>query len=183
MGGPGLRFLRGAQRWLGDEARKNKLVREDASVAHLLDVENWTLTTTTEDTPQQDNGWDCGVFTCMFAKYISADLTLNFSCRDMPWFREEITWDILRQRSLRSSGGCFSVCDSTDILSGEGCELNATCARGRGGNSEGIRWGIEIGNRATTKGPRPKAVSENGARYHKTGHKCAWAYAISYESI
>ena len=99
MGGPGLRFLRGAQRWLGDEARKNKLVREDASVAHLLDVENWTLTTTTEDTPQQDNGWDCGVFTCMFANYISADLTLNFSCRDMPRFREEITWDILRQRT------------------------------------------------------------------------------------
>ncbi len=96
MGGPGLRFMRGLQAWLKDEARESKLVRKDASVAHLLDVENWTLTTTTEDTPLQDNGYDCGVFTCMFAKYISADLLLTFSCRDMPRFREEITWDLLR---------------------------------------------------------------------------------------
>ena len=98
MGGSGLRFMRGLQRWLKDEACKSSLVRRDASVAHLLDVENWTLTTTTEDTPLQNNGYDCGVFTCMFASYISADLPLNFSCCDMPRFREEITWNILHGR-------------------------------------------------------------------------------------
>lgn len=33
--------------------------------------EGWELVTTAEGTPQQANGSDCGVFSCMFADYLS----------------------------------------------------------------------------------------------------------------
>ena len=49
-------------------------------------------------TPQQDNGVDCGVFSCMFANYLSRDLSLSFSALDMRTFRQRITLDLLRAR-------------------------------------------------------------------------------------
>ena len=76
----------------------------------------WTLKEDfrTSGTPKQDNGYDCGVpyeynlphpiililkrlyyfikvFTCMFAHYLSLDLDLRFSQKDMITFRERIT--------------------------------------------------------------------------------------------
>jgi Ulp1 family protease len=42
-------------------------------------------------TPQQYNGYDCGVFISMFADFISEDIPLlNFNQSDMPLFREKI---------------------------------------------------------------------------------------------
>ena len=49
-----------------------------------------------EETPQQDNGVDCGVFSCTFANYLSRDLSLSFSASDMRTFRQRITLDLLR---------------------------------------------------------------------------------------
>ena len=43
----------------------------------LPDIEKWKC----EDTkkiPQQNNGYDCGVFCCMFAKFIAADKQYYF---------------------------------------------------------------------------------------------------------
>lgn len=48
-------------------------------------------------TPQQDNGTDCGVFTCMFAYYLALQLQLRFSAADMPYFRQRITLEILNK--------------------------------------------------------------------------------------
>lgn len=39
--------------------------------------EGWELVTTAEDTPQQANGSDCGVFSCMFADYLSQNKVLS----------------------------------------------------------------------------------------------------------
>jgi sentrin-specific protease 1 len=47
-------------------------------------------------TPQQNNGLDCGVFSCMFSNYLSRDLDLRFSHADIPTFRARITLDLLR---------------------------------------------------------------------------------------
>ena len=49
-------------------------------------------------TPQQANCDDCGVFTCIYANYVSADLPLGFTATDMPLFRKRITLDILRKK-------------------------------------------------------------------------------------
>jgi len=42
----------------------------------LPDADQWELVTCTSDTPSQENGDDCGVFTCMIADFISVDLPL-----------------------------------------------------------------------------------------------------------
>ena len=46
--------------------------------------------------PQQGNGVDCGVFTCICADFTSEDLPLRYSPDDMLFFREKICADILR---------------------------------------------------------------------------------------
>ena len=51
-------------------------------------------------TPQQNNGEDCGVFTCYFANYISAGKALAFSALDMPLFRRRLTLGILNKAVL-----------------------------------------------------------------------------------
>ncbi|GMF24171.1 unnamed protein product [Phytophthora fragariaefolia] len=50
-------------RYLHDESEHKKKQK--------FDEEGWELVTCTPDTPQQNNGSDCGVFSCMFADYIS----------------------------------------------------------------------------------------------------------------
>jgi sentrin-specific protease 1 len=48
-----------------------------------------------EDIPLQDNGSDCGVFTCKFADYLGERLDLTFSAPDMPYFRRRLMTDLL----------------------------------------------------------------------------------------
>jgi sentrin-specific protease 1 len=36
-----------------------------------FDADGWKLVPTAPGTPQQENGSDCGVFTCIFADYLS----------------------------------------------------------------------------------------------------------------
>jgi len=67
--------------------------------AGLLDVQSWeTVPTQIPQTPQQDNCSDCGVFTCMFANYLSLGLELRFSAANMPNFRMKITLDTLNKK-------------------------------------------------------------------------------------
>ena len=64
-----------------------------------VDVANWEVVPGGEMlTPQQANCDDCGVFTCIYANYVSADLPLGFTATDMPLFRKRITLDILRKK-------------------------------------------------------------------------------------
>ena len=45
--------------------------------------------------PQQQNGYDCGVFALEFADYVAQDASINFSQRDMPYFRQRMIYEIL----------------------------------------------------------------------------------------
>ncbi|ODV95592.1 hypothetical protein PACTADRAFT_22728, partial [Pachysolen tannophilus NRRL Y-2460] len=47
--------------------------------------------------PQQQNGSDCGVFTCTFVEYLSRDMGLNFSQSDMPNLRRRMCYEILSE--------------------------------------------------------------------------------------
>jgi sentrin-specific protease 1 len=92
-GGDGFHFMSGLQKYFKDEATKHA---GDTSVAHLLDLDSWELIPTdTDTTPQQTNDLDCGVFTCVFAYYLTLQLKLRFTADDMPYFRQRITLDIL----------------------------------------------------------------------------------------
>ncbi|KAL0476819.1 ulp-1 [Acrasis kona] len=47
--------------------------------------------------PQQDNGHDCGVFLCMFAKHVCQDKNMNFKQEDMPEIRHKLLSCILNK--------------------------------------------------------------------------------------
>jgi len=93
MGGTGLHYLKGLKLYLQDEAKQ---YREDATLAHLLDIDSWELVSTNlDETPQQDNGYDCGVFTSMNANFLGLGLQLRFTARNMTTFRAKMTLNIL----------------------------------------------------------------------------------------
>jgi Ulp1 family protease len=88
MAGTGTRYLRGALRYLGDEATK---------LNHTGFVStDWDLVSMGYEVPQQDNGCDCGVFTIMYADFITDNLPLEFSQEQMPLFRNKICANVLR---------------------------------------------------------------------------------------
>lgn len=53
-----------------------------------------------QDIPQQMNGSDCGMFSCMFAEYISRNVPISFSQNDMPYFRRKMVLEIVEGRLL-----------------------------------------------------------------------------------
>jgi len=52
--------------------------------------------------PRQSNDYDCGVFVCMFAEYLSRDAPLKFSQIHMSKFRRQITLEI-KKKKLKTS--------------------------------------------------------------------------------
>ncbi|KAH9947665.1 cysteine proteinase [Amylocystis lapponica] len=48
-----------------------------------------------EDLPQQENGWDCGVFTCQFLESLSrGEERFTFQQDHMPYVRRRMLWEI-----------------------------------------------------------------------------------------
>lgn len=89
MSGSGREQLDHVKQWLTDEHKDKKKADYDISDWKFYSADQTT-------TPQQRNGFDCGVFTCMNADFISDDLDLAFSQDDMPMFREKIAANVLR---------------------------------------------------------------------------------------
>lgn len=89
MNGSGEIYLENLKQYLIDEMNHKKKAKLD------WEGEGWSLRPTTKDTPQQHNGCDCGVFTTMFAEFISEDLPLDFNQSDMENFRRKIASSIL----------------------------------------------------------------------------------------
>ncbi|KAG7401358.1 hypothetical protein PHYBOEH_001774 [Phytophthora boehmeriae] len=88
MGGAGTACLNVLLRYLRDESEHKKKQK--------FDDEGWELVSTTPDTPSQTNGSDCGVFSCMFADYLSQGLPLSFKQKDIPFHRHRMVLHISR---------------------------------------------------------------------------------------
>lgn len=88
MSGSGKRYLLAARQWVIDEGKDKKGLE--------LDPSEWKLVSGNRAVPQQENGFDCGVFSIMSADFASDDLEFRYSQRDMPHFRKKICNDILR---------------------------------------------------------------------------------------
>ena len=48
-----------------------------------------------QNAPQQENAFDCGVFSCQFMEAISrGEETFNFEQKNMPYLRRRMVWEI-----------------------------------------------------------------------------------------
>jgi sentrin-specific protease 1 len=88
MSGSGKRYLDAMLKWLVDEAREKK--------GEQLDPEQWKLSDQEQNVPQQQNGYDCGVFSIMCADYVSDNLPLSYVQEDMQNNRVKIAAAIRR---------------------------------------------------------------------------------------
>ncbi|KAK7433828.1 hypothetical protein VKT23_020544 [Stygiomarasmius scandens] len=59
-----------------------------------FDFTDW-IDYTLKDTPQQENGYDCGVFTCQFLESLSrGEENFTFTQEDIPYLRRKMAWEI-----------------------------------------------------------------------------------------
>ena len=95
LGGGDDGVLAHLRHYLQDESiDKRKVAWDDAG---------WTdhsWTPRRDGIPQQRNGYDCGVFMCKTADYLSQDARLNFSQDDMDYFRRRLVLEIKRKALL-----------------------------------------------------------------------------------
>ncbi|KAH8049907.1 hypothetical protein JL722_11691 [Aureococcus anophagefferens] len=89
MGGGGDAYLRAMIQYLKDE----HLAKKGAPLPG-----DWQPVRTTDDTPRQLNGYDCGVFATFCAHYASLGAPLDFSQADIPHFRDRMMIDILDKK-------------------------------------------------------------------------------------
>lgn len=76
-------------RYLEDEHMDKKKIP-------LPNKESWKLITCKSDCPKQENNWDCGVFCCAFADFLSRDQELNFGQSYVTDYRKKIALSIMK---------------------------------------------------------------------------------------
>ena len=89
MGATGDAYLRAMLQYLKDEHQTKKGAPLPG---------DWTLTPTSQDTPRQHNGYDCGVFATFCAHYVSVGAAPAFDQADIPQLRERMMLDILNKQ-------------------------------------------------------------------------------------
>lgn len=89
MGGNGMYYMEGLMQYIKDEWKSKK-------GSDLPDADEWKLVTCEPDVPRQENGYDCGVFTCMFADFLSCDRPLSFNQKHITQCRERIALSIMK---------------------------------------------------------------------------------------
>ena len=63
------------------------------------DLGKWSQITA-QNIPQQNNGWDCGMFVCKYAEYLSRRAEFTFKQYNMPYFRRRMVYEISRNKIL-----------------------------------------------------------------------------------
>jgi sentrin-specific protease 1 len=83
------RYTKAILRYLNDDSMDKR--------KHSIEVEDWeTGATGRGGAPQQENGFDCGMFSAMYADFISDDLPFDFDQSHISGFRRKAVADILR---------------------------------------------------------------------------------------
>uniref|UniRef100_A0A1I8BKA9 Lysophospholipid acyltransferase 5 n=1 Tax=Meloidogyne hapla TaxID=6305 RepID=A0A1I8BKA9_MELHA len=82
------------------ELLQEYLLQESMDKRHIpLDMTGWEFNCR-KNIPRQQNMWDCGVFSCLFAEYASRRAAITFNQQHIPYFRERIVYEILRKELL-----------------------------------------------------------------------------------
>jgi sentrin-specific protease 1 len=87
---PHRNFVPFLRKYLQDEHKAKK------GGSEFQGVDEWELIIPDEPVPQQNNGYDCGVFTCNFAECFSSGRDLGFSQDDMPDLRLRLAARVMR---------------------------------------------------------------------------------------
>lgn len=91
MGSSNSKCLAALKQYLQDESLDKK--------KQPYNMNEWRLQSA-KNIPQQMNGSDCGVFSCMFAEYACANKRITFTQEDMPYFRSKMVYEILKGKLL-----------------------------------------------------------------------------------
>ncbi|KAK6165340.1 hypothetical protein SNE40_022286 [Patella caerulea] len=92
MGGNNDTCLNVLKQYLIDECLDKK--------KQTFDLTGWS-TVAVKDIPQQINGCDCGMFSCVFAEYITRGAKITFTQDDMPNFRRKMVYEIVTRKLLQ----------------------------------------------------------------------------------
>jgi sentrin-specific protease 1 len=65
----------------------------------MMNMTEW-VTRTENCIPQQSNEFDCGMFICKYAEYISRKAKINFDQQDMPYYRRRMVYEIVKNRLM-----------------------------------------------------------------------------------
>lgn len=69
------------------------------NIPNTGDIIDWHIINR-KDIPVQNNSFDCGVFTCMYARYLAEDSAFNFNQVDIPIIRKKIALELLHKALL-----------------------------------------------------------------------------------
>ncbi|KAK6166240.1 hypothetical protein SNE40_022986 [Patella caerulea] len=92
MGGNNDTCLNALKQYLIDECLDKKKQK--------FDLTGWS-TVAVKDIPQQMNGSDCGMFSCVYAEYITRGAKITFTQDDMPYFRRKMVYEIITRKLLQ----------------------------------------------------------------------------------
>lgn len=94
LGAPGAQpsLLKDLRSYVRDEAKQYSNIPN-------YDLSDW-IDYVPHDIPHQNNGSDCGVFTCKFADYLSENCEFDFTFEDMPDFRRRMVLEITTENIL-----------------------------------------------------------------------------------
>ncbi len=70
--------------------------REHIVKGKPFNKKEWT--TFKANAPSQTNGYDCGVFTCMFAAFLGNDRPITFKQKDLVKMRARLAWSVLNMK-------------------------------------------------------------------------------------
>ena len=87
MGVKGKKYLDGALQYMYDEAKKSNI---------YFNHDEWQLISYNKGLPQQENGYDCGIFVIMYVEYIVSGLPLTFTQKMVSLFRKKLCVHILK---------------------------------------------------------------------------------------
>lgn len=91
MGAPNNNVLTSLANYLKSESLDKKKVEFDMSAWTVENVRN---------IPQQENGSDCGVFSCMYAEFITRNRPIVFTQQHMLYFRTKMVYEICSGQML-----------------------------------------------------------------------------------
>ncbi|KAM7350486.1 ulp1 [Cochliomyia hominivorax] len=92
MGTPNPSVLKALEQYLKDESMDKRKQPFDTSGFVIESVQG---------VPRQMNGSDCGVFSCMFAEYITRNREITFSQQNMEYFRQKMILEIVMGELLQ----------------------------------------------------------------------------------
>ena len=104
--GDGIFYTKAMLRFLNDEWHAEK------GGTSMQDIDEWNIMNSPLETPQQHNGYDCGVFTCAFADFLTNKSPLTFTQNQIDTFRERLVI------SLWKDGGLNIVAVEKEIATG-----------------------------------------------------------------